>query len=92
MLDLSSQQAEANGTRDLCLAQNRSINKSETTDLLKEEKPLCASFPDEKKLDTIQDYPQPIPEGKQTHSTNEIHWTLFIVHCIYSFIYSFHLH
>ncbi|XP_037542866.1 bromodomain adjacent to zinc finger domain protein 2B [Nematolebias whitei] len=61
LLDLSSQQAEANGNRDLCLAQNGSINKSETTDLLKEDKPLCASFPDVE-LATVQDYPQPIPK------------------------------
>ncbi|XP_024863459.1 bromodomain adjacent to zinc finger domain protein 2B isoform X3 [Kryptolebias marmoratus] len=63
VLELPLQQAEGNENRDLCLAQNSSVNKSKTTDPLMKTTLPCASSP-AVKLATTQDYshPQPIPE------------------------------
>ncbi|XP_044073969.1 bromodomain adjacent to zinc finger domain protein 2B-like isoform X3 [Siniperca chuatsi] len=62
MLDLASQHAEGNGNRVFFLANNNSVNKSETPEPLSD-KPACASFPAVEVAKT-QDYPspQPIPE------------------------------
>ncbi|XP_032385707.1 bromodomain adjacent to zinc finger domain protein 2B isoform X2 [Etheostoma spectabile] len=59
MLDLASQHAEGNGNMVFFLANNNSVNKSETPEPLSD-KHDCASFPAVK----TQDYPspQPIPE------------------------------
>ncbi|XP_034742358.1 bromodomain adjacent to zinc finger domain protein 2B isoform X3 [Etheostoma cragini] len=59
MLDLASQHAESNGNMVFLLANNNSVNKSETPEPLSD-KHDCASFPAVK----TQDYPspQPIPE------------------------------
>lgn len=64
MLDLASQHAEGNGNRVFFLANNNSVNKSETPEPLSD-KPACALFPAAEVAKT-QDYPspQPIPEGK----------------------------
>ncbi|XP_019110796.2 bromodomain adjacent to zinc finger domain protein 2B isoform X3 [Larimichthys crocea] len=62
MLDLASQHAEGNGNRVFFLANNNSVNKSETPEPLSD-KPACALFPAAEVAKT-QDYPspQPIPE------------------------------
>ncbi|XP_038576345.1 bromodomain adjacent to zinc finger domain protein 2B-like isoform X2 [Micropterus salmoides] len=62
ILDLASQHAEGNGSRVFFLANNNSVNKSETPEPLSD-KPACASFPAVEVAKT-QDYPspQPIPE------------------------------
>lgn len=64
MLDLASQHAEGNGNRVFFLANNNSVNKSETPEPLSD-KPACASITAAEVAKT-QDYPspQPIPEGK----------------------------
>lgn len=64
VLDLASQHAEGNGNKVFFLANNNSVNKSETPEPLSD-KPACASFPAVEVAKT-QDYPspQPIPEGK----------------------------
>lgn len=63
-LDLASQHAEGNRNRVFFLANNNSVNKSETPEPLSD-KPACASVP-AAEVAKIQDYPtpQPIPEGK----------------------------
>lgn len=83
ILDLASQHAEGNGSRVFFLANNNSVNKSETPEPLSD-KPACASFPAVEVAKT-QDYPspQPIPEGKNGSlpvRTSEIRWTKDI-HC-----------
>ncbi|XP_074515535.1 bromodomain adjacent to zinc finger domain protein 2B-like isoform X3 [Sebastes fasciatus] len=62
MLDLASQHAEGDGNRVLFLANNNSVNKSETPEQ-QSDKSECASFPAVEVAKT-QDYPspQPIPE------------------------------
>ncbi|XP_078117921.1 bromodomain adjacent to zinc finger domain protein 2B-like isoform X2 [Sander vitreus] len=62
MLDLASQHAEGNSNMVFFLANNNSVNKSETPEPLID-KPDCASFPAVEVAKT-QDYPspQPIPE------------------------------
>ncbi|KAF1382497.1 hypothetical protein PFLUV_G00144400 [Perca fluviatilis] len=62
MLHLASQHTEGNGNMIFFLANNNSINKSETPEPLSD-KPDCASFPAVEVAKT-QDYPspQPIPE------------------------------
>ncbi|XP_070770351.1 bromodomain adjacent to zinc finger domain protein 2B [Enoplosus armatus] len=62
MLDLASQHAEGSRNRVFFLANNNSVNKSETPEPLSD-KPACASFPAAEVAKT-QDYPspQPIPE------------------------------
>lgn len=64
VLDLASQHAEDDASRAISLANNNSVNKSETPEPLSD-KPDCASFPAVEVAKT-QDYPspQPIPEGK----------------------------
>lgn len=74
-LDLASQHAEGNRNRVFFLANNNSVNKSETLEPLSD-KPACASVP-AAEVAKIQDYPtpQPIPEGKNGSlpvRTNEI--------------------
>ncbi|XP_069558573.1 bromodomain adjacent to zinc finger domain protein 2B-like isoform X2 [Brachyistius frenatus] len=62
MWDLASQHAEGNGNKALFLANNNSVNKSETPEP-PSDKLTCASFPAVEVANT-QDYPhpQPIPE------------------------------
>ncbi|XP_028446630.1 bromodomain adjacent to zinc finger domain protein 2B isoform X6 [Perca flavescens] len=62
MLNLASQHTEGNGNMVFFLANNNSVNKSETPEPLSD-KPDCASFPAVEVAKT-QDYPspQPIPE------------------------------
>ncbi|XP_041806612.1 bromodomain adjacent to zinc finger domain protein 2B isoform X3 [Chelmon rostratus] len=62
MLDLASQCAEGNGNKVFFLANNNSVNKSETPEPLSD-KPACPSFPAAEVAKT-QDCPgpQPVPE------------------------------
>nr|XP_020450350.1 bromodomain adjacent to zinc finger domain protein 2B-like isoform X3 [Monopterus albus] len=62
VVDLASQYAEGNGNSVLFLANNKSVNNTETP-VAQSDKRLCASFPDMEVAKT-QDYPgpQPIPE------------------------------
>ncbi|KAM9347625.1 bromodomain adjacent to zinc finger domain protein 2B [Symphorus nematophorus] len=62
MLDLASQHAEGNGNKVFILANNNSVNKSETPESLSD-KTTCAASPAAEVAKT-QDYPspQPIPE------------------------------
>lgn len=87
MLHPASQHAEGNGNKVLFLANNDSVNKSETPEPLSD-KPTCVSFPAAEVAKT-QDYPcpQPIPEGKNgmlPACTNQICWTKDI-HCLHCF-------
>lgn len=83
MLDLASQCAEGNGNKVFFLANNNSVNKSETPEPLSD-KPACPSFPAAEVAKT-QDCPgpQPVPEGKNgslPEGTLEVCCTIDI-HC-----------
>ncbi|KAK2839735.1 hypothetical protein Q5P01_013475 [Channa striata] len=78
MMDLASWHTEGNGNRVHFLANNNSVNNSETPEA-SSDKPLCASFPAVEVAKT-QDYscPQPIPEDMlhgwwKISDTEELH-------------------
>ncbi|KAI3356190.1 hypothetical protein L3Q82_017448, partial [Scortum barcoo] len=85
VLDLSSQHAEGNGNKVFFLANNNSVNKSETPEP-PNDKPACASFPAVEVAKT-QDYPspQPIPEEMlcgwwRVSDTKELHSLVKALH------------
>ncbi|XP_033473301.1 bromodomain adjacent to zinc finger domain protein 2B isoform X4 [Epinephelus lanceolatus] len=85
VMDLASQHAEDDASRAISLANNNSVNKSETPEPLSD-KPDCASFPAVEVAKT-QDYPspQPIPEEMlcgwwRVADTEELHSLVKALH------------